>query len=104
MTPTALSKYPILRYLTDPEIVPEPGRRVRAITIAETDLLVVLTAEEPVGRLCLVHDEAAAPILVQVLAEPRPGFYLLGDRTDTLVPAARLAGVVRVIIREFDHA
>ena len=77
---------------------------MRAITIAETDLLVVLTAEEPVGRLCLVHAETTAPVLIRVLAEPRPGFYLLDDRMDTLVPAARLAGVVRVIIREFDHA
>lgn len=76
---------------------------MKAITISEINLLVVLTDEEPVGRLCLVTDESAAPMLVRVLAAPRAGFYLLDDRRDTLVPAARLAGVVCVIIREFDH-
>lgn len=83
--------------------MPEIGRRVKAITHSDTDLLVVLTTEAPLGKVCLMNTTSAAPKLVKVLAEPRPGFYILDDSKDTLVPAAQLSGVVRVLIQEFNH-
>ncbi len=86
-----------------PEIVPDIGRRARIITRSDADLLVVLTAESPLGKVCLVNAKPGTPQLVRVLAEPRPGFYILDDCKGTLIPAAYLSGVVRVLIQEFDH-